>query len=155
MYPTAVCNYSIQLRLQYRDIYIRAQSLKTLGWLIQHQANTEISAALLTTQTTAVDRAHRNNLISIEPDVPCSTYELINCGSACSTNGFAMKMLCLPSRRSTAAISAGFLQEKPCKSLEKSMRVIAVPSEVAMQPRRPVLKEMIRRSFSVSVVRIN
>ena len=41
------------------EIYTNALSLKTLGWLIQHQTNTQISAGLLTTQTMAVGRAHQ------------------------------------------------------------------------------------------------
>ena len=36
------------------EIYTNALSLKTLGWLIQHQTNTHIIAGLLTTQTMAV-----------------------------------------------------------------------------------------------------
>ena len=36
------------------EIYTNALSLKTLGWLIQYQTNTQIIAGLLTTQTLAV-----------------------------------------------------------------------------------------------------
>ncbi|KAG8062386.1 hypothetical protein GUJ93_ZPchr0003g18417 [Zizania palustris] len=61
-----------------------------------------------------------------------------------------MKVSCVDSLRSMAATPAGLLQVNPCSNRPKSITLIAVPSVAAMQPRRPVLKEMNRRSFSVS-----